>query len=977
MSAYANSTFLDAFGSKQATPDQIATLANSNTLATAQAVLGELFATNGVPAVVQVAPDPFTVTVALVLNRANDPTSLLESSWGVRQAALADQAAVFAKYGADPATYNATLGAVEGIVGASAFQPPASAGFISSAADRTIWLTVNAAQFDALFETPLLTVKTGSGSSTYETVAWGGNLSLPNGIAANVGGLWFDMNVSPTNPAVLNTTGITLQPGPLGIGNGVATTVNATPASVAANYGFPLPADVPTAAIALVEGNVPVQAELFAAFNQYRESVGLTPVTQAEFRVMSGTNNPNGQTSSELALDISVAAGAVPHSTQLLYSTLGGTPFTAYQQVFFDFVNDPAVLTSSYSIGSQPTAHSPFQWAWQQLFVDGALSNVSVHIAAGDQGSSAAIANGVANATNSQAATFALAVGGTSIASLATAQADGTLASLVALALQDDPATVFGLVATGLKTLPSNLADVAPGDPATSLTSMFETVWQHLSVVLAHNGTLQSPFGENETGLGGVLTTLPVPSYQSAFGLNPTSSTGTGRGTPDVSALSDGDTRYAVLNASYVGDPTQPLVTGVGGTSAAAPLWASLTTQFNTIFHDQGLPNLGFYNDLLYIAADIAPGSFNDILLGNNVNSFYASLAHTQYFNTNTGTYMVPTGDGYTAGSGYDLASGLGTPNGMLLARALTAIAHSQISFESVPDLIDSNGHGGWTSGADQSLLFQTVSYSGADVGIDLGPDAFGFFSTASDSFSWTSRLAQQSLQPNFDPALVVLFDKQAQGSLSQSHLSSGESLSVSIDSSATQAVQAGLSSPFGFADFFSTDGGAVRAARPVAVAETADGHNDQTAIARLRQDGMDSLSITFYRVDDLNGAIGGLHPGDAGYQAALQNRAYHMTSGGTSIDGPGYGNYEQTGLSHVNAGDLVAMQLTNNSSGNTYLGFAQANETANGQHVGHLWNYGLNTWGWEDTYGGGDRDYNDLVVGLDFTSASGHGWLA
>ena len=130
-------------------------------------------------------------------------------------------------------------------------------------------------------------------------------------------------------------------------------------------------------------------------------------------------------------------------------------------------------------------------------------------------------------------------------------------------------------------------------------------------------------------------------------------------------------------------------------------------------------------------------------------------------------------------------------------------------------------------------------------------------------------------------------------------------------------------------------------------------------------------------RVDDLSGAINGLHPGDPGYQAALQSRAYQMTSGGTSINGPGYGNYEQTGLQHVNAGDLVAMQLTNNTHNNSYLGFAQANETVNGAHVGHLWNYGLNTWGWEDTYGGGDRDYNDLVVGLDFTSASGHGWLA
>ena len=48
-----------------------------------------------------------------------------------------------------------------------------------------------------------------------------------------------------------------------------------------------------------------------------------------------------------------------------------------------------------------------------------------------------------------------------------------------------------------------------------------------------------------------------------------------------------------------------------------------------------------------------------------------------------------------------------------------------------------------------------------------------------------------------------------------------------------------------------------------------------------------------------------------------------------------------------------------------------------NGQPVGHLWNYGLNTWGWEDTYGGGDRDYNDLIVQLDFTSAAGHGWIA
>ena len=48
--------------------------------------------------------------------------------------------------------------------------------------------------------------------------------------------------------------------------------------------------------------------------------------------------------------------------------------------------------------------------------------------------------------------------------------------------------------------------------------------------------------------------------------------------------------------------------TGPGdGTSAATPLWASLGVQLNTIFADQGLPNLGYMNDLLYIAAAIKP----------------------------------------------------------------------------------------------------------------------------------------------------------------------------------------------------------------------------------------------------------------------------------------------------------------------------------------------------------------------------------
>ena len=227
------------------------------------------------------------------------------------------------------------------------------------------------------------------------------------------------------------------------------------------------------------------------------------------------------------------------------------------------------------------------------------------------------------------------------------------------------------------------------------------------------------------------------------------------------------------------------------------------------------------------------------------------------------------------------------------------------------------------------------------------------------------------------EPIELVTADveDQHQGAVMQASVSAGESVGVSINAAEADAVQGSLSSPFGFADFV-TGTSAVRVARPVAVAETVNGLDDQVAVVRVRQNGEDKLSLSLYRVDDLSGTIGGLAPGEAGYAAAAQGRAYQFTGGGNTLSGPGYGNYTQAGLSNVDSGDLIAMQLTNQTSGSTFWAFSQANESVGGQSVNHVWNYGLNTWGWEDTKGGGDHDFNDLVVQLDFTSASGHGWL-
>jgi hypothetical protein len=969
----ANATFLDAFGANQFTASQYNAL-----LAGSQAPLVELFRVGTKPVTIDVADVGTRITVGLMLERAapqSQVDDLLAGNWAQRQAALAAFAtpeALWATYGANPATYASTVAQVNALLGGGA---PAPSNYVSSAADRTIWLSLDPGQFATLFGQQLLQVSSGSNS----TLAWTGTLQLNDQITAGViGGIWVEKSVTIANPAVLVGTPVSLSPGPLGIANDSADQVTAPPAAIAANYRFPLPPGVATNPVALVEPDVPDQAALFTAFNQYRQQVGLAAVTPGQFRIVSGTD-VSGTVSDELALDISVVAGAVPNSNLLLYSMGSGTFFNAYQQAFFDRTNAPAVISSSFgSINNISTAQSPFYWAVQQLMVDGVLANVSVHRSGGDSGSGGAVANGGVNLSNDHSMSYQMLVGGTSISSLSSALTDPTVAALVALALQDDPGTVFSLVAGGLKTLPSHLSAAAPGPAgaATALTAFVETVWQALSVQTDRDrpSVLEVAYGAHETGGGAIASQTAIPSYQSAFGLG--AMTGGLRGAPDVAALAGGNGHYAVLNGAYVSDPNQPLLRANGGTSAASPLWASLTTQFNTIFGDQGLPELGFYNDLLYIAAAVAPGSFNDIRLGSNITSFYASDGLTGYFNPATNQDIVPTGVGFSAQPGYDLVSGLGSPNGLLLARALTAIAHQQVSFGNSPAMLDSDGTGGWVAGAAESLMVQTFSPDGdATVGLHVGNGTTALASGATASFAWTARLAQQSLQADFDPALVLLFDKQAQGAVGYANVAAGQSIGVDIDGRAGQATQASLSNPFGFVDFFA-GGDAVHVARAVSVAQTVGGANDALAVVRIRQGGENNLQLTFYEVDDLSGTIDGRAPGHGDYAALAQGRAYQTTSGATGITGAGYGQFNQVLLTGVDAGDIIAMRLDNLTTGAFFWAFANANETVNGRPAVHMINQGLNTYGWEDTYGLGDRDYNDMTVQLDFTSAHGQGWL-
>jgi hypothetical protein len=207
-----------------------------------------------------------------------------------RQAALTAFAAPntpWATYGADPALYANTVNQIGALFpGSTVLSGPTSLGYLSSAADRTIWVGLDANQFTTLFGTPLIEV----GS----VLAWTGNLGINSGIAPNViQGLWFAEAPAITNPNVLFPTPVSLQPGPLGIDNAAVDGVIATPAALADHYNFPLGPDVATNPVALVEVGLFGQGPRFAGYNIYRQQVGLSP---GSFTIIAGANTGGANT---------------------------------------------------------------------------------------------------------------------------------------------------------------------------------------------------------------------------------------------------------------------------------------------------------------------------------------------------------------------------------------------------------------------------------------------------------------------------------------------------------------------------------------------------------------------------------------------------------------------------------------------------------------------------------------------------------
>jgi subtilase family serine protease len=146
--------------------------------------------------------------------------------------------------------------------------------------------------------------------------------------------------------------------------------------------------------------------------------------------------------------------------------------------------------------------------------------------------------------------------------------------------------------------------------------------------------------GGPAAGSGGLSSVFGAPEYQSSV----SSVVGTSRGVPDVSLSAAVDGAAIIYEGGW---------TLVGGTSEASPLFAGIVAVADQVAgHD-----LGLLNPALYSLGSGASG-LPDITSGNN-------------------TVTVPTGSGevkvkgYTAVTGYDLASGLGTVDGAKLVAEL------------------------------------------------------------------------------------------------------------------------------------------------------------------------------------------------------------------------------------------------------------------------------------------------------------------
>jgi len=301
--------------------------------------------------------------------------------------------------------------------------------------------------------------------------------------------------------------------------------------------------------------------------------------------LVDGTTGSAGAGAIEVELDIEVVAAMAPKANQIVYE--GPNTTQGVNDTYNKIVTDNKAQITTISWGECETASGAAELqTLDTIFKQGAAQGIAMYAASGDSG--AYDCNDTSLAVDSPAGDpYITAVGGTNL----------------------------------------QLSGSAYGS---------ESVWSNPT------DTQRSPQGAG--GGGGLSSTFAQPSWQTGPGVKNQYSNGK-REVPDVSADADPATGYSVYcTVSASGCPSSGWIV-VGGTSAAAPLWAGSTATINEYLQKQGKSRMGFANPVLYglFNGQEPFPPFHDVTSGNNL--FYPST------------------------TGYDMASGIGSPDIYNIAR--------------------------------------------------------------------------------------------------------------------------------------------------------------------------------------------------------------------------------------------------------------------------------------------------------------------
>ncbi|WP_157439902.1 Ig-like domain repeat protein [Terracidiphilus gabretensis] len=380
--------------------------------------------------------------------------------------------------------------------------------------------------------------------------------------------------------------------------------------------------------------------------------------------------------------------------------------------------NNVNILNVSYSACEQELGAAGNQQvlnAWEQAAAQG----ITVTVSSGDNGSAGCDNQNTATAAtggfgvNGLASTpYNIAVGGTDFDVLS-----GKFSTYVG-------SSSMAPYTTALSYIPEN-----SWNDSTSVNSTLAS-----NVALLSNGSTSIWVGSGGASRASNGSTgYAKPAWQQQFS---PSDTDTVRDLPDVSLFS-GAGHYGALWAlcenSDCAEGAGSSIHGVGGTSAAAPAFAGMLALINQKVGAS--TRLGQANWILYDLAAAAPGAFHQITTGNN-----SVVCKSGSPDCGSNDFMT----GYNAGSGYNLATGLGSVD--------------------VSKLIQAWGDDSLTATSTSLSLGQTTFTHGTPVGISVAVTPSGTGSVAIE----TNYASQAAATGGVSPTSLTLSGGTASGSYGQ-----------------------------------------------------------------------------------------------------------------------------------------------------------------------------------------------------------------